>query len=103
MLLISDGTVTGDGTIWVLAVQDGEAGFARLATGKKLSAGKAYLQVAAAGAKLQFVVDDEATAIEGIKSAVDFSDGDWYNLQGVKVSTPQKGIYIHNGKKVVIK
>lgn len=101
MLLISDGTVTGDGTIWVLAVQDGEAGFARLANGKKLSEGKAYLQVEAAGAKLQFVVDGEGTGIHGVN--VDFSDGDWYNLQGVKVSTPQKGIYIHNGKKVVIK
>ena len=101
MLQASDGTVTGDGTIWVLAVQDGEAGFARLATGKKLSEGKAYLQVEAAGAKLQFVVDGEGTGIHGVN--VDFSDGDWYNLQGVKVSTPQKGIYIHNGKKVVIK
>ena len=31
----------------------------------------------------------------------------WYNLQGVKVSNgaqpTQKGIYIHNGKKVVVK
>ena len=101
MLQASDGTVTGDGTIWVLAVQDGEAGFARLATGKKLSEGKAYLQVEAAGAKLQFVVDGEGTGIHGVN--VDFSDGDWYNLRGVKVTTPQKGIYIHNGKKVVIK
>ena len=29
--------------------------------------------------------------------------GDYYNLQGVKVSHPTKGIYVKNGKKVVIK
>ena len=30
-------------------------------------------------------------------------DGHFYNLQGVKVNNPVKGIYIHNGKKVTIK
>ena len=34
---------------------------------------------------------------------VNNNDGLWYNLQGTKVSHPTKGIYIHNGKKVVIK
>lgn len=102
-LLASDGNVTGDGTIYVLAVEGGQAGFAPLANGKKLSEGKAYLKVEnASGAKINFVIDD-ATDIRGIESTVDFSDGDWYNLQGVKVTSPQRGIYIHNGKKVVIK
>lgn len=104
MLLVSDGNVTGDGTIYVLAVQDGQAGFAPLSKGKKLSEGKAYLKVEnASGAKINFVIDGEATDIRNIENAVDFSNGDWYNLQGVKVTSPQKGIYIHNGKKVVVK
>ena len=103
MLQASDGTVTGDGTIYVLAVQDGQAGFARLANGKKLSEGKAYLQVDNAGAKINLIIDGESTGIRDIENAVDFSDGDWYNLQGVKVTSPQRGIYIHNGKKVIIK
>ena len=30
-------------------------------------------------------------------------DGDWYNLNGQRIGTPSKGLYIHNGKKVVIK
>ena len=103
MLQVSDGNVTGDGTIYVLAVEGGQAGFAPLSNGKKLSEGKAYLKVDnASGAKINFVIDD-ATDIRGIESTVDFSDGDWYNLQGVKVTSPQRGIYIHNGKKVVIK
>lgn len=104
MLLVSDGNVTGDGTIYVLAVQDGQAGFAPLKSGKTLSEGKAYLKVEnASGAKINFVIDGEATDIRNIENAVDFSDGDWYNLQGVKVTNPQRGIYIHNGKKVVVK
>ena len=103
-LQVSDGTVTGDGTIYVLAVEDGQAGFAPLSNGKTLSDGKAYLKVEnASGAKINFVIDGEATDIRNIENAVDFSDGDWYNLQGVKVTNPQRGIYIHNGKKVVIK
>ena len=104
MLQVSDGTVTGDGTIYVLAVEGGQPGFAPLANGKKLSAGKAYLQVDnASGAKINLIFDGESSDIRGIESTVDFSDGDWYNLQGVKVTNPQRGIYIHNGKKVVIK
>ena len=106
-LQVSDGTVTGDGTIYVLAVQEDAtgkvAGFAPLKEGKTLSEGKAYLQAVNAGAKINFVIDGEATDIRNIENAVDFSDGDWYNLQGVKVTNPQRGIYIHNGKKVVIK
>ena len=31
------------------------------------------------------------------------SDGEYYTLQGVKVNNPTKGVYIRNGKKVIIK
>ena len=30
-------------------------------------------------------------------------EGEWYTLQGQRVMNPGKGLYIHNGKKVVIK
>ena len=43
----------------------------------------------------------------GIASVVDeqnaAGDGDWYTLQGIRVERPQKGVYIHNGKKVIVK
>jgi hypothetical protein len=32
-----------------------------------------------------------------------FEDGVYYNLNGVKVEKPGKGVYIVNGKKVIIK
>ena len=39
-----------------------------------------------------------------IKEAVAAADdAAWYTLQGVRVAAPQKGIFIHNGKKVVLK
>lgn len=31
------------------------------------------------------------------------TDNAWYNLQGQRVSQPSKGIFIHNGQKVVVK
>ena len=27
----------------------------------------------------------------------------WYNLQGVKVENPQKGVYIYNGRKIILR
>ena len=31
------------------------------------------------------------------------ADGEWYTIQGVRVDKPTKGLFIHNGRKVVIK
>jgi len=46
----------------------------------------------------------EATGIDSIEQAQPvINDGVIYNLQGVRVTNPTKGIYIVNGKKVVIK
>lgn len=41
------------------------------------------------------------TAIQTIGS--EQADGAWYTLQGVRVAAPVKGVYIHNGKKMVLK
>ena len=42
------------------------------------------------------------TGIEGVEAAK-ADDGAWYTIQGVRVDKPAKGLYIHNGRKVVIK
>lgn len=53
--------------------------------------------------------DETLSGIEGITtdgSSVNGANNDaWYNLQGVRVNgkPTQKGIYIHNGKKIVVK
>ena len=30
-------------------------------------------------------------------------DGAWYNLQGMRVTTPRKGVYLRNKRKVVVR
>lgn len=58
---------------------------------------------------LPFTFDDangnETTGITVIRPATDKANDDvWYNMQGMRVSKPTTaGIYINNGKKVVIK
>ena len=46
---------------------------------------------------------NSSDGIETIESKATAGDGNIYNLQGVRVSKAQKGIYIINGRKVVIK
>ena len=42
------------------------------------------------------------TGIENVE-AQKVDDGAWYTIQGVRVNKPAKGVFIHNGKKVVMK
>ena len=95
----------GDGaTIYALVEQDGKAVFAPLKEGVAVSLGHAYLKLPAASATRFYSIQfgGETTGINEVNSAAK-SDGAYYTLQGVKTSKAAKGIYIHNGKKVVIK
>ena len=70
--------------------------------------GKSYLYISggrsnASGSPLRVYVDNTATAIDGITNNPVVKDEAYYNLQGVKVQRPQHGVFIHNGKKVVLK
>ena len=66
---------------------------------------KAYLKVpSAAGARLTAVFgDDEATGIQTVQGTQNTDNGEYYNLKGQRVATPQKGLYIVNGKKMLMK
>lgn len=70
--------------------------------------GKSYLYISGgrsnpSGSPLRVYVDNTATAIDGITNNPVVKDEAYYNLQGVKVQRPQHGVFIHNGKKVVLK
>lgn len=78
-----------------------KVGFALVANGVVIPAGKAYLEVPAGTAAKFFGLDGEATGINSVKTAK--ADGAYYTLEGVKTTKPVKGIYIHNGKKIVVK
>ena len=71
-----------------------------------LAGGLAYLPVALdnANAKLALTFGDEVTGIENVENeALNAADDAWYTPQGVRVAQPTKGVYIHNGKKVMVK
>lgn len=76
----------------------------------KLTVGvhKAYINInVPAGAKLSLVFDDgETTGIESIDAAentASVNNDAYYNLNGQRVLNPTKGVYIHKGKKIIVK
>lgn len=79
--------------------------FKKAASNGTLAAGKAYLDSNKAGAKgfeeLEFVVEEDVTAIKAVET--EQNAGVLYNLNGIRVDNPTKGVYIQNGRKVVVK
>lgn len=58
-------------------------------------------------AKMALVFDDlvdgnETTGIKELETKK-MNNNKYYNLQGIEIAHPVKGIYIHNGKKVIVK
>lgn len=101
-LIAATTDVTSDGaTFFALTKMDTKVGFAVVKEDVKIPAGKAYLEVPAATAAKFFSLDGEATGINSVKTAK--ADGAYYTLEGVKTTKPVKGLYIHNGKKIVVK
>ena len=54
---------------------------------------------------ISMVFEDETTGIEAISNTQETAKGtrEYYNLNGQRVANPTKGLYIVNGKKVIIK
>ena len=88
---------------YVLAKKSGVVGFYKWAGGS-LTSGKVYLPSSAVSGAHEFIGFDESdvTAIEAVKSQ-NVENGQFFNLAGQKVLNPTKGLYIVNGRKVIIK
>lgn len=86
---------------FALTKQAEKVGFALVANGVVIPAGRAYLEVTKGTPAKFFGLDGEATGINNVKTAK--VDGAYYTLEGVKTTKPVKGLYIHNGKKIVVK
>lgn len=86
------------------------ATFSLVAVATEVPARKAYLETSlditpATGNIVLDFTDGGSTGINEVETDADVTTGDgaWYNLQGMRVARPTHGIYIHNGKKVMIK
>ena len=77
-------------------------------TGGSFGPNKAYLQI-----PTKFITDHQINTfslaededVSGIEETVtDRQSDEWYTLGGLRISQPrQKGLYLHNGRKVVVK
>ncbi|UKK60927.1 hypothetical protein L6468_07870 [Prevotella communis] len=99
-------------THYILAKKNGNVGFYPLSGKGTLKPYSAYLQlhidpIKSRGLVLNFS-DDETTSLKekGIVKSEEFATAaEWYTLDGVKLSgkPTKKGLYIHGGKKVVVR
>lgn len=103
-LVAATANVTSDGaTYYALAMKNGKVGFSLVAEGVVIPAGKAYLKVSEASGAKFISMDGELTGIDNVKTEAASERDAYYTLQGLKTAKPAKGLYIHNGKTVIIK
>ena len=85
-------------------------GFYYVNTTRNSGAGKAYLATTTAlaaenaNARAAWIFDEEGetTGIAAVKASQKMN-GEFFNLAGQRVAQPTKGLYIVNGKKVIMK
>ena len=89
---------------YVLVADGNKAVFKRIeSTPATVPVGKAYLQfVGELDAPFLYIGSGQTTGIESIEAAK-AAKGVYYNIAGQRVAQPTKGLYIVNGKKVVVK
>ena len=87
----------------LLLTNSGKLGYSKV--NRTLGSCRAYILTTGTQAAREFVVDfgdGETTNIQQVESGKLKVEG-YYDLQGRKVAQPTKGLYIVNGKKVVVK
>ena len=96
--------VPTSGTNYVLTVQEGKVVFAYIgSTPAYLNKGQAYLNLTETSAPYLGFDGEGTTGIMSLTPALSQGEGACYDLSGRRVENPTKGVYIVNGKKVVIK
>ena len=89
---------------WALAKKNDVVGFYKIPTGMTIPAGKCYLSVAKEASSARDFLGfngEDATRVNAVENGQ--STGVVFDLQGRQVENPTKGLYIKNGKKVIIK
>ncbi len=101
-LKVSDGTVQGGSTVFVLADMSQGVGFYPTAESITVPAGKGYLQVEKASESRDFLGfgGDSETGIDNVTDG-DLQENVIYNMAGQRVQKLQKGVNIVGGKKIM--
>ena len=112
LLVAGDGGEIQDANYYVLTYHwiEAENGYGYVFAGTtykkaKVDTDRAYLDLSGTNAsgRLRIRLNGESTGISTIQNDERSLDGAVYNLRGQRVEHPTKGLYIINGKKVVIK
>ena len=97
----------GDKTNYYLSGKDGT--FVSVNGSANIGKNKAYLQLPTSvfgGTRsigISYDDEDGTTSIKGLTPVLSEGEGEWYTLQGQRVANPGKGLYIRNGKKVIVR
>lgn len=95
-------TVKDAESIYVLMNGGNGVGFYKNNYNFTVGANTAYLATNDLGAREFYGFQDDMTGIESVNQDA-FSFGEFFDLQGRRIAQPTKGLYIMNGKKIVIK
>ena len=98
----ADGTALIEGTDYTVT-EPGKFTFVKEQAQKVHGVMESSVFTAFTGAKAFVTTEFTVTASTGIQTVSAAAAGKVYNLQGVEVQKPVKGLYIQNGKKVLVK
>ena len=104
---ISISATDGDKTNYYLSGKDGT--FVSVNGSANIGKNKAYLQLPTSvfgGTRsigISYDDEDGTTSIKNLTTDLTEGEGAWYTLQGQRVAKPGKGLYIKNGKKVIVR
>jgi hypothetical protein len=92
---------------YVIGIKNGVSALYKVNSPVSLKPFRAYFTVAGGRAVKANVIglnfDGETTGIQEIGQLDNLQFDNWYDLSGRRVAQPRSGLYIVNGKKVVIK
>lgn len=96
---------TSGTTYYVLGYKDSHLAFYKYKSDLTLGAHKAYIPVTSDPSReyIDINIDGLSTGISVVEDVKGKMDGVFYDLSGRRVLYPTKGLYIVNGKKVIIK
>jgi len=102
--VVAEKSMTAE-TIYVLMNETSGVGFYLNSNAFTVGANTAYLpsDFAASARGFYSLFGDETTGISAALVNNETMNKEVYNLQGQRVAAPQKGLYVVNGKKVIIK